>query len=82
IPMGGSREWVQGNPNARLLVIEGAGHFPHVEKPEVYFPAVEKFLSGSWPKGAVTIPPSTVIPSAARDLSQNGRDSSALRASE
>jgi proline iminopeptidase len=56
IPMEGSREWVAGNPNARLLVIEGAGHFPHLEKAEVYFPAVEKFLSGGWPKGAVAIP--------------------------
>jgi proline iminopeptidase len=55
IPMGGSREWVQGNPNARFLVIEDSGHFPHVEKPEVYFPAVEKFLSGGWPEGAVPI---------------------------
>jgi pimeloyl-ACP methyl ester carboxylesterase len=50
--MGGSREWVAGNPNARLLVIAGAGHFPHIEKPEVYFPAVERFLSGGWPEGA------------------------------
>ena len=55
IPTGGSREWVAGNPNARLLVIAGAGHFPHIEKPEVYFPAVERFLSGGWPEGAATI---------------------------
>jgi proline iminopeptidase len=56
IPMEGSREWAQGNPNARLLVIEGSGHFPHLEKPDVYFPAVEKFLSGGWPEGATAIP--------------------------
>jgi proline iminopeptidase len=56
IPMAGSREWVAGNPNARLLVIDNAGHFPHVEKPDVYFPAVEKFLSGGWPESAVAIP--------------------------
>jgi proline iminopeptidase len=55
IPMAGSREWVAGNPNARLLVIEGVGHFPHLEKPEVYFPAVERFLSGGWPEGAVAV---------------------------
>ena len=55
IPVEGSREWVAGNPNARLLVITGSGHFPHVEKPEVYFPAVERFLSGSWPEGAVAV---------------------------
>jgi pimeloyl-ACP methyl ester carboxylesterase len=54
--MAGSREWVAGNPNARLLVIDNVGHFPHVEKPDIYFPAVEKFLSGGWPEGAVAIP--------------------------
>jgi pimeloyl-ACP methyl ester carboxylesterase len=56
IPMAGSREWVAGNPNARLLVVDNVGHFPHVEKPDIYFPAVEKFLSGGWPEGAVAIP--------------------------
>ena len=56
IPMAGSREWVAGNPNARLLVIAGAGHFPHLERPEIYFPAVERFLSGGWPESAVPIP--------------------------
>jgi proline iminopeptidase len=56
IPMAGSREWVAGNPHARLLVIDNVGHFPHVEKPDIYFPAVEKFLSGGWPEGAVAIP--------------------------
>jgi proline iminopeptidase len=55
IPMGGSREWVKGNPNARLFVIEDAGHFPHIEKPDVYFPAVERFLSGGWAEGATAI---------------------------
>jgi proline iminopeptidase len=56
IPFGGSREWVAGNANARLLVISNVGHFPHVEAPEMFFPAVERFLSGAWPEGAVTIP--------------------------
>ena len=55
IPFGGSREWVAGNPNARLLVIPNVGHFPHVEKPDVFFPAVERFLAGGWPEGAVTV---------------------------
>ena len=56
IPFGGSREWVSGNPNARLLVIPNVGHFPHVEAPETFFPAIETFLSGGWPEGAVTVP--------------------------
>ena len=56
IPFGGSREWVAGNANARLLVIPNVGHFPHVEAPDTFFPAVERFLSGAWPEGATTVP--------------------------
>ena len=55
IPLGGSREWVAGNANARLFVIPNVGHFPHVERPDVFFPAVENFLSGVWPEGAVPV---------------------------
>ena len=55
IPLAGSREWVAGNANARLLLIPDVGHFPHVEEPEVFFPAVEMFLCGGWPEGAVSV---------------------------
>jgi len=50
-PLEGSREWVPPGSNARILVIEGAGHFPFLEQPEVFFPAVEAFLTGGWPEG-------------------------------
>jgi proline iminopeptidase len=46
------RAWAKAMPNARLLLIANAGHFPQVEQPEVFFPAVEKFLRGGWPVGA------------------------------
>ena len=39
-------------PNARLLLIEGAGHIPQVEQPEVFFAAVEAFLKGAPVPGA------------------------------
>jgi len=55
IPLGGSREWVAGNDNARLFLIPDVGHFPHIERPDVFFPAVERFLSGDWPEGAVPV---------------------------
>jgi proline iminopeptidase len=55
-PLEGSQEWVAPGSNARLLVIDGAGHFPFVERPEVFFPAIESFLRGNWPPGA-TVPP-------------------------
>lgn len=50
-PIESSREWVKALPQARLLTIQGSGHFPHLEAPEVYFPAVRKFLDGEWPEG-------------------------------
>ena len=45
--------WAEAMPNARLLLIPNAGHFPQVEQPRLFFPAVEHFLNGGWPKGAV-----------------------------
>ena len=52
IPLESSQEWVSTLPKARLLVIPGSGHFPHLEAPKAYFPAVERFLSGGWPEEA------------------------------
>jgi proline iminopeptidase len=49
IPLRGSQFWAAGYPNARLLLIEKAGHITHVERPDVFFPAVETFLKGSFP---------------------------------
>jgi pimeloyl-ACP methyl ester carboxylesterase len=51
-PLAGNREWVRGQPNARLLLAEGAGHWPHYERPDVVLPAIERFLEGGWPEGA------------------------------
>jgi proline iminopeptidase len=49
IPQRSSEFWAWGYPNARLLLIEKAGHLGHVETPEIFFPAVETFLKGSFP---------------------------------
>jgi pimeloyl-ACP methyl ester carboxylesterase len=51
-PIAGNREWVAGQPNARLLVLEDVGHWPHYERPEVVLPAIDRFLKGGWPDGA------------------------------
>jgi proline iminopeptidase len=45
--------WAEAMPNARLLLIPGSGHFPQVEQPRLFFSAVEHFLNGRWPTGAV-----------------------------
>lgn len=49
IPQRGSEAWASGYPNGRLMVIEKAGHLTHVERADVFFPAVENFLKGSSP---------------------------------
>jgi proline iminopeptidase len=48
-PVEGSEEWVPPGSNARLMVISNAGHFPFLERPDLFFAAVEAFLEGRWP---------------------------------
>lgn len=50
-----AREWAATLPNSRLLILEGIGHFPYVEAPERFFPAVDRFLAGGWPSRAVPV---------------------------
>ncbi|MFN2502207.1 MAG: alpha/beta fold hydrolase [Pyrinomonadaceae bacterium] len=52
IPLRASEFWASGYPNARLLLIEKAGHISHVETPEIFFSAVETFLKGTFPAEA------------------------------
>ena len=51
-PVSAHRAWVEAVPDGRLLVIPGGGHYPHVESPDVFYPAVDAFLAGGWPEGA------------------------------
>jgi proline iminopeptidase len=39
-----AKELAAGLANARLVVIPGAGHYPHAEQPKAFFPPVEAFL--------------------------------------
>lgn len=54
IPLEGNMEWVEGRPEARILVVEGAGHWPHYERPEEVLRAIDAFLGGEWPAGSVS----------------------------
>jgi proline iminopeptidase len=56
IPVEGGRAWAAGFPNARFLELSPAGHYPFVEQPDPFFPAVEAFLDGEWPENAVALP--------------------------
>jgi proline iminopeptidase len=41
--------WTRAFPNAKLLMVNEAGHLPHVEQHEIFFDAVETFLGGEFP---------------------------------
>jgi pimeloyl-ACP methyl ester carboxylesterase len=43
-PFGGGKDWANLLGNAQLVTVEGAGHFPWVEKPELVFTAIDAFL--------------------------------------
>jgi pimeloyl-ACP methyl ester carboxylesterase len=55
-PRAGNEEWVRGQANARFLEIEGAGHWPHYEQPNLTLAAIATFIRGDWPAGAVALP--------------------------
>jgi pimeloyl-ACP methyl ester carboxylesterase len=48
-PLVGNCEWVVGHANARIVVIEGAGHWPQFERPRETVAAISDFLDGRWP---------------------------------
>lgn len=56
IPLAGAHAWAAGFPQARLLELSPAGHYPFLEQPEAFFAAVETFLDGAWPEGATAVP--------------------------
>lgn len=59
IPVHSSEAWAAAMPNARLLIIDRAGHIPQVEQPEIFFKTVETFLKGSFPSEAKKVKTST-----------------------
>ncbi|HEU5304192.1 MAG TPA: alpha/beta hydrolase, partial [Gemmatimonadales bacterium] len=55
ISLTGNKEWVAGQLYARLLVVPGAGHWPHYERSEQTLKAIQVFLAGGWPEGSVGV---------------------------
>lgn len=52
VPLDASREWVRSFPNARLVLIDGAGHYPHFERPDTFISSLTTFFDGDWPADA------------------------------
>jgi pimeloyl-ACP methyl ester carboxylesterase len=55
IPLESSQEWARILPDARLLVLDASGHHPFAEQPQEFVRAVDAFLRGRWPDGAVKV---------------------------
>lgn len=47
------RAWAAAVPNGRLLSIPDAGKGASADRPDRFYPAVETFLRGEWPAGAI-----------------------------
>lgn len=54
-PLASAEEWAGSLPQARLLRVANAGHFPYVEQGAAFWGAVDTLMSGSWPGNAVAI---------------------------
>jgi proline iminopeptidase len=50
IPREAMEAWADAFPNARLITIDRAGHYLHVDRPEAFFRAAEVFFNGGWPE--------------------------------
>jgi proline iminopeptidase len=45
LPVENFHEWDAAFPNAQLIILDRAGHYPHVERQDEFFLSVEKFLN-------------------------------------
>jgi proline iminopeptidase len=51
-PLSSQQAWAGAVLDGRLLVINGAGHNPQVDRPRQVFEAINTFLAGRWPSEA------------------------------
>ncbi len=52
IPMAMVNRWVTALPDARILRLKKTAHFPHAERRQIVYRAIEEFIHGHWPAGA------------------------------
>jgi pimeloyl-ACP methyl ester carboxylesterase len=51
----GARRWAELVPNARLIMLSGAGHLAYVERNDRLLPALTRFIAGDWPPEAMQL---------------------------
>jgi pimeloyl-ACP methyl ester carboxylesterase len=51
----GARRWAELIPNARLIMLSGAGHLTYVERSDRVLPALMRFFLGEWPPEAMQL---------------------------
>lgn len=51
----GARRWAELIPDARLIMLAGAGHLTYIERDDRVVPALMRFFSGEWPPEAMRI---------------------------
>jgi pimeloyl-ACP methyl ester carboxylesterase len=51
----GARRWAEIIPNARLIMLSGAGHLAYIEHSDRVLPALMRFFLGDWPPEAMQV---------------------------
>jgi pimeloyl-ACP methyl ester carboxylesterase len=51
----GGRRWAELIPDARLIMLAGAGHLTYVERSDRVLPALSRFFAGGWPPEAMQL---------------------------
>jgi pimeloyl-ACP methyl ester carboxylesterase len=51
----GARRWAELIPDARLIMLSGAGHMAYVERSDRILPALARFFGGGWPPEAMQL---------------------------
>jgi pimeloyl-ACP methyl ester carboxylesterase len=51
----GARRWAELVPDARLIMLSGAGHLTYIERNDRVLPALQRFFHGNWPPEAMQL---------------------------
>jgi pimeloyl-ACP methyl ester carboxylesterase len=51
----GARRWAELIPDARLIMLSGAGHLTYLERQDRVMPALVRFFGGAWPPEAMPV---------------------------